>query len=303
MQEEMKLTISPVFEKLTIPVTNKEKEKLAASLIREGCIEPIDTWHGVILDGHKRYRICIMEHIEYAVHEVDCKSEDEAIIWVCRKRTAGLSSGSQAFRYLMGKWYLSEVAINRTVKKPRPPKNGPYYERRQNRTSIQMSNEIGIHHSTLEKYGSAATALDTLIETELGLLEAVMMGDVFLSQNEMLTLSRMDEKQRHDEIRKILRAASRKLKARYTIEDRKAEKRAEEQNPIPLSIGIKEMPAFNPDMELQGLTLTMPTWMTAMERAIRRSDMSLVTDEAKDNLRAALMRLDMQIRSTLEALS
>ena len=40
-----------------------------------------------------------------------------------------------------------------------------------------------------------------------------------------------------------------------------------------------------------------------MERAIRRSDMSLVTDEAKENLRAALIRLDMQIRSTLEALS
>ena len=134
-------------------------------------------------------------------------------------------------------------------------------------------------------------------------MEAVLTGDVFLSQSEMLTLSRMDEKGRHDEIRKILRAASRKVKARYTIEDRKAEKQAEEANPIPLSIGIKEMPAFNPDMELQGLTLTMPTWMTAMDRAIRRSDLSLVTDEAKENLRAALFRLDGQIRATLEALS
>ena len=63
------------------------------------------------------------------------------------------------------------------------------------------------------------------------------------------------------------------------------------------------MPVFNPDMELQGLTLTMPTWMMAMERAIRRSDMTLVTEGAKKDLRAALGKLEEQIKMTLEALS
>ena len=302
MQEPMKLTISPVFEKLTIPIQDKEETKLAASLIREGCREPIAVWNGMILDGHKRYRICTLEHIEFTVQEIDCKTEEEAVIWVCRRRTASMPTGSQAFRYLMGKWYLCEVMINRSVKKPRAPKDGSYYERRGNRTSIQMSKEVGIHHSTLEKYGSAATALDVLIQTEPDLLEAVMTGTLFLSQREMLDLSRMDEKSRHDEIRKIRRAANRKTKDRYVAEERKAMKQVEETQSIPLSIGIKEMPAFNPDMELQGLTLTIPTWITVMERAKKRSNLTLVTASAKENLRAALAKLEEEIECTLEEL-
>lgn len=34
----------------------------------------------------------------------------------------------------------------------------------------------------------------------------------------------------------------------------------------PLVVGIKEMPAYDPDMELRGLTLTIPTWIMAIRR-------------------------------------
>ena len=299
----MKLMISPVFERLTVPITESAENALAASLLREGCKEPIAVWNGIIVDGHKRYRICELKHIEFDVQEIGCKTEEEAVIWACRQRTAALSPDSQAYRYLMGKWYLSEVLINRSIQKPRAPKEGSYYERRGNRTSILMSKEVGIHHSTLEKYGSAATALDVLAQTEPDLLEAVMTGALFLSQREMMDLSRMDEKCRHDEIRKFMRTASRKAKDKYIREDRKGPKHEEKTPEIPLSLGIKDMPVFNPDMELQGLTLTIPTWITVMERARRRSNMTRVTIEAKDNLRAALMRLEEVIEATLEELS
>ena len=299
----MKLMTLPIFERLIVPISNTRENELAASLIREGCREPIAVWNGVILDGHKRYRICEMEHIEYSIQEVACSTEEEAVIWVCRRRTADLPTGSQAFRYLMGKWYLCEVLINRSVKRPRAPIEGSYYERRGNRTSILMSKEVGIHHSTLEKYGSAATALDVLSQTEPELLEAVMTGSLFLSQRELIDLSRLDEKNQHDEIRKLMRAASRKAKDKYALEERKSMRQVDEASNIPLSIGIKEMPAFNPDMELQGLTLTISTWINVMDRAKRRSNMALVTAGAKENLRTALRKLEDEIETTLEELS
>ena len=107
----MKLMISPVFERLTVPITESAENALAASLLREGCKEPIAVWNGIIVDGHKRYRICELKHIEFDVQEIGCKTEEEAVIWACRQRTAALSPDSQAYRYLMGKWYLSEVLI------------------------------------------------------------------------------------------------------------------------------------------------------------------------------------------------
>ena len=69
-----------------------------------------------------------------------------------------------------------------------------------------------------------------------------------------------------------------------------------------LSTKIKEMPAFDPDMEIRGLTLTIPTWMAAIARAERQTDMELATNYAKKQLAEGLMRLDMQIQKTLEAI-
>ena len=62
------------------------------------------------------------------------------------------------------------------------------------------------------------------------------------------------------------------------------------------------MPKYDPDMELNGLSLTIPTWTTAIARAESKSDMALVSDKAKDQVRKSLKYLEDQIQKTLEAL-
>ena len=298
---KMKLKMSPKFENLTVPVSDDAENELAENLIREGCREPLTVWNGMIIDGHKRYRICTLEQIDFKVREIACKTEEEAAIWACRKRTAELPYNSMAYRYLMGKWYLCEVAANRLVKKPRAPSGGSCDGQQGSRTSVLMSREVGISHSTLEKYGSAAAALDVLCETEPGLIRAAMAGDIYLSQREILALSRLDANGRRDELRKIIRPAGRKASERHG--ERKTMKHGSRMPEVPLSLGIKDMPVFNPDMELQGLTLTIPTWITVMDRARKRSDLLQVTENAKGDLRTALMKLGKEIEAALEELS
>ena len=62
------------------------------------------------------------------------------------------------------------------------------------------------------------------------------------------------------------------------------------------------MPKYDPDMEISGLALTIPTWMGSIARAERKTDMSLATDHAKKKLAVSLMQLEEQIQKTLEAL-
>ena len=62
------------------------------------------------------------------------------------------------------------------------------------------------------------------------------------------------------------------------------------------------MPAFNPDMELQGLTLTIQAWIAAIDRAQKRSDLTIVSKEAKENLQERLIMLREQIEITMRAL-
>ena len=298
----MALRTDPVFENLTLPISEREEDALVESILREGCRKPISVWQGIVLDGHKRLKICKMEGISFETQEIDCKTEDEAIIWVCRERTRNMDRNKQYYRYLMGKWYLCEVMINRSVKKPRVPSDGGYYERHGNRTSIMMGQRIGVHHSTLEKYGTYAAALDVLLRDEPELFRALMEEEVRLGQSATQDLAHMDEKSRKDEARKILRAANRHAKDRFEQEERKQIKEQPEIPRVPLSLGVKEMPAFNPDMELQGLTLTIQAWIAAIDRAQKRSDLTIVSKEAKENLQERLIMLREQIEITMRAL-
>ena len=69
-----------------------------------------------------------------------------------------------------------------------------------------------------------------------------------------------------------------------------------------LTVGIKEMPAFDPDMELRGLLFTVPSWIAAIARAEKNTDMEQATMQTKEQLSATLCQLEEQIRLTLEVL-
>ena len=53
------LKMDEMFLRLSIPSPPEQDSGLERSLMREGCKEPITTWNGVIIDGHKRYRFCM----------------------------------------------------------------------------------------------------------------------------------------------------------------------------------------------------------------------------------------------------
>lgn len=72
------------------------------------------------------------------------------------------------------------------------------------------------------------------------------------------------------------------------------------QTEKPLDVKIKDMPAYDPDMEVRGLTLTIPAWMNAIARARDRSRMEEVSDAARAQLSGSLHRLEEQIAEMLE---
>ena len=295
----MQLKTSPEFERLTIPISEKEEEELAASLIREGCREPIVTWNDVILDGHKRFHICTTEHIEFQVQALKFGTKEEAVIWACRMRMEDLPNDTQCSRYLMGRWYNAKVAARRKSKSVwRPEGLSP----REYRTSFQMGKEMGVQCGTLENRGAYARRLDLLTEKEPDLLNAVKIGDLTVSYAEAQRLSRTKEDQIAREIKNfILNNKHKKRRRYYIINEKKSVRKAPAQQ-VRLSVGIKDTPAFDPDMELQGLTLTVPTWIMVMEKAIKRSDMALVSEEAKTRLRTELMKLTERTETIMEVL-
>jgi len=277
--------------------------------MREGCLEPITIWRGVILDGHKRYKFCSYEDIEYEVRELHFKTREEAVIWVCSQRLPELTVHMPMYRYLVGKWYTCKKQLNKgQCKHSDPQEQNPKYSKKKRNsiwdTSSRLTEKIGIARSTIENDGKFALVMDRIADVEPALFEAILRREVHFRYGEILEIGKMDEKEISEIKRKRLGKKDVKMRRRNKMETWDKHLGGEHmEEKIQLKTGIKEMPAFDPDMEIKGLTLTIPTWINAIARAERKTDMALATDKAKEQLAANLARLQEQISRTLEVLT
>jgi DNA modification methylase len=72
--------INPAFESLIPKLTTEELSTLEASIVSEGCRDPLVVWNDFIVDGHNRYRICTEHGIEFTTVSKEFESEDDAKI-------------------------------------------------------------------------------------------------------------------------------------------------------------------------------------------------------------------------------
>ena len=310
MMDKKELKTDKLFEKLTVPSSPKEMEHLEQSLLRQGCIKPITTWNGVILDGHKRYKICMAEEIEFSTRELCFATIEDAIIWVCRQRAEHLPKYLLIYKYLVGKWYAAGIVNNRRKESGFPSEGsfGPSERkdagRHSYRTSIEIGSELGLNHATVEKYKSFSIALDSILEKDPPFFDLLMLGEYKVTNDKLLEMATWSQRKLYDERRRIRREDTKRPSVYKTnLKGRDPEREScEPGRMVPITMGIKEMPAFDPDMELRGLALTIPTWMNAIARAQSKTDMALVSEGMKEQLSDTLSQFRQQIEQMMEVL-
>ena len=160
---------------------------------------------------------------------------------------------------------------------------------------MELEKDIGISHWSIGHSGSYAVALDCIAEKDIGMFQALIRGDIIIGQREVIAMSKMDAAK--------LGIIRRKIHKEKEEQDRKKLKGRNKEtsvvsnnvelpgNDIPIVTGIKEMPAFDPDKELKGLTFTIPTWINVMAKTEKKINVETATDKAKEKLIANLYRL------------
>lgn len=84
----MKLIIKPQFRDLIPALAPEEYTDLENSLLRDGCLDTIKVWLGIIVDGHNRYTICQKHSIPFETQEMGFEDEQDATIWIIRNQFA-----------------------------------------------------------------------------------------------------------------------------------------------------------------------------------------------------------------------
>ncbi len=303
------LKTDAMFMSLSVPASEADLEKLKQSLLNEGCTEPIITWNRIIIDGHKRYKICKMFKIKYSLIETNYATREEAIITVCRDRVKQIQPFTPAYRYLVGKWYVNLKEKYRLKQTKNSTTllmitdNSGNEVRAYDRAVQEIKHELNISVSSIAKFGTFSEIMDRILATTPSLFHDILSNRTLVAYQEMLKLNRAEEMEIRRFCRKYVNPDEIRMRIRTPGNEKKrAVSHSDRNDKSILNTGVKEMPVSDPDRELRGLTFTVPMWISAISRAMNHTDISESTDTAKRQLSAALTKLNEQIKNTLEAL-
>lgn len=297
------LKIDTVFQKLISPLSADEYKQLEENLLNEGCREPIYVWKGTIIDGHNRYKICLQHKIPFQTQQLSLESRHEVIAWICANQIGRQNISEETRRYLIGKRYESEKIIdnhNRTGKNQSTKGEGlrtemlfePGIPPRENATARKLGEEYRLSQATIAKYGAYSRAVDALTKVSEELVPKILSGQTKISQDNLIELSKLPAQ----EIKRLSRQLIQNDRdfVGYAAASKKLSSRTRPQAPdfqVLPEITVKNMPAFDPDAEITSLSLTIPSWISSIERTRSLANLDLVSDKAKDKLADILNNL------------
>ena len=101
------LRIDPEFQSLIPPLSKDEKAALQASILEEGCRDPLVVWveEKLLIDGHNRFAICTAHGIPYKIVEMSFDSRNAVKVWTIANQLGRRSLTPESVSYLRGTWY------------------------------------------------------------------------------------------------------------------------------------------------------------------------------------------------------
>ena len=311
------LRIDEAFRSLIRPLHRTEFEALEKSLRAEGCRDPIVVWDGTIIDGHNRYDICSRHKIPFPILEITFDCRASAMAWICANQLGRRNLSEEARKYLIGMQYDSEKLANKF-------KNAKGYNQwHRKEDDATVSDEDGLidpdvetgktgRHVTAErvarennvstgsviKYSLYARALEAIREKVPDLVPKILSGRYKIAHENVIELSKKSTQEILEFVHELDQAQP--FMAQY-----KATRQALPFRPAtktPTGPSVKDMPAYDPDAEVAGLALTVPSWVSSIDRTIAHSNLKSVSGPAKEKLTAALTELVMKISALLIAM-
>jgi len=295
------LKIDKDFKKLTFPLEECNRRKLISSLVRNGCVDPIITWNGVIVDGHKRYEICTKNHIAFDIEPTTFDCKESAMIWICSKQLERVDIPNNMRNYLIGFYYRlvkyttgrknrRDPDFNYTSDGKLPASKLP----RMQKTAEKVGKIFHLSAPSIRKYAAFSRDVDRIEKKVPWGANLILSGNCKISKERLSELSWGNPQS----IATELQACRKKTKKKAKM---KSPAMYPPQNEVKPQT-IKDMPAFDPDGTFTELTLTIPYWSKSVKRTLVDTDISLVSSKAKAKLLNVLNNHQIAIQELINSI-
>lgn len=298
------LILDPIFQRLEPPLSPKERAALHSPSAADDS-KPLLVWRKILLTGYREYEIYHNLKIPFTIKEIHKNSRHEVLVYICQLHLNNTKSTDEHSRYCVGKLYEAMKEIM-SEKYPHQNQYTPAEQSRpqkglatRNLTADLLTDKIHIAPGTVYKYGRYAAAIDAIASKCPEIADDILHAVFHLSQDDTISLAKMSAPEIrviHDHVvnKQDTRLLQSSIMRTREQEIKKAKLLAEERKNTP---EIKQMPKYDPDAGLSSLTLTIPMWISSINRAIDITDFNCVSTSALWKLEQTLFDLSNSIET------
>lgn len=281
------LIIDKEFKSLSPLYSKDSLSKAETDILLSGSLSsPIKVWGNTILTDFLSYQICHKLNIPFEIERITFYSRNDALLYSCRTFIETETLPEPHNRYLIGKAYFYMCALMTDVyhgrrQNPFSKEHTQILENKyaRNKTAFIAASLFHVSPTTVTKYASFANAIDEIRKKNMVVSDAILEQAFRISMENTIALAKLPTAR----ITWAYKEGITKLPENFFEAHLQLPPKADPQ--------IKQMPAYDKDAELSSLTLTINAWNTSMERFLRISKLSLASDEAKEKLNQALIKL------------
>ena len=294
-----KLRIEEKFQRLVYPLDQRQFVQLEADILSGVGGEALIVWDGYLIDGFSQYQIYQRHRLSFRTENMEFRCQEAAAAWICARQLRRSDIPEPMRRFLIGMQYRAEAA---EVKLFRDKKDWMKSGREPvcHQIAVRIGGENHVAWETVRRFSNFACSLEKIRGRAPQAAEKIMWGKLKIADKRLLWLSKLDEQSFQRELTRL--ELKRQPLSAVRANQGGARKTGTAAGEIALTASVKDMPAFDPDAEVTGLTLTIPSWSGSIDRTIGGTDLSIVSAEAKARLASALLGLQVKAAELLTAI-
>lgn len=291
------LKIDPVLKRLVFPLSPEEKRIVEDEICESGARHNIRVWNNFILVDYEYYDYCQMLQLEYETVSICLRNNEEAVAWVCENQSYRQNLPDEMRKYLIGKRCATEIALGAhefATRRKRKSRRAEViaqvskYDSTISQTRERLASEYGIGINTIRKYEFYANAIDQLREVVPDFMDEHLAGKIKISMARVEAMAQLSVRQIFSECEQIKVDLQSQRVARWK---KRLQKEIEENAETERAVSIKDMPAYDPDAEISSLSLTIPSWISSIERVRNVTNMVETSRSARIRLEKGLKNL------------
>jgi len=190
-----KITVLAELDSLIPPLTEEELSNLEASLLKEGCRDPLVVWDNngdqVLVDGHNRYRICKKHKIPFKVQKKEFADILDVKNWMLSNQMSRRNLSSLQMSYLRGLRYETEkLSVGR--QKANNNKTGQN-DQINLLTSEKLAEEYSVGEKTIRRDAKFTQGLDRFSGQNQQIRWGILNGQIQAKKQTVVELADQDD--------------------------------------------------------------------------------------------------------------